>query len=288
MPGRLSVVATPIGNLEDITLRALRVLREVDLIAAEDTRWTAKLLGHHGITTRTTSFHEHNEAMRAPRLVEALMAGRHLALVSDAGSPGVSDPGARLVRAVLEAGGTVEPVPGPSAVIAALSVSGLSGGAFRFLGFPPVKGQVRRDWLERVRGAVEPVVCFEAPHRVRRLLDDLMTVLEPSRRVVVCREMTKLHEELVEGPIDSVGRMPITTRGELTLVIDAGAGSPQPDLAGDRLGAFRDIVGVLTDSGWTRRAVVVAMARVSGLPRRATYDLVEQFVQERREQGEGG
>src|SRR5215471_10930236 len=167
MPGTLFVVATPIGNLEDITVRALRVLREVDVIAAEDTRRTAHLLARHGIATSTTSLHEHNEATKAESLVARLQRGESVALVSDAGTPTVSDPGGRLIRAAQGAGIRVEPIPGPSAVLAALAASGLPSESFTFLGFPPIKLNDRNQWFERLKRAAGTVVFFEAPHRIR-------------------------------------------------------------------------------------------------------------------------
>src|SRR5256885_1108608 len=165
MPGTLFVVATPIGNLEDITARALRVLREADVIAAEDTRRTAHLLARYAITTPTISLHEHNEAAKTPSLVERLQRGEAIALVSDAGTPTVSDPGGRLIRAAIDAGVRVEPIPGPSAVLAALAASGLPTDTFTFLGFPPTRAKHRHAWFERLRTAGGTVVFFEAPHR---------------------------------------------------------------------------------------------------------------------------
>src|SRR5436309_13168116 len=174
MPGTLFVVATPIGNLEDITVRALRVLREVAIIAAEDTRRTAHLLARHAIVTATTSLHEHNEARKSPAIVARLVAGESVALVSDAGTPTVSDPGQRLIATAINAGIRVEPIPGPSAILAALAVSGVAGDAFTFLGFPPTRSKDRAIWLEHACTAGGTVVFFEAPHRIERTLRDLL------------------------------------------------------------------------------------------------------------------
>src|SRR6185436_70073 len=173
MPGTLYVVATPIGNLEDVTLRALRTLREVSLIAAEDTRRTARLLQHYSISTRTTSLHAHNERDRTPALIERLSAGESIALVSDAGTPLISDPGQTLVGAARAAGIRVESIPGPSAVMAALSSSGLETPEFVFLGFPPARSKDRKIWFESLRSQSRLAVFFEAPHRIRRTLVDL-------------------------------------------------------------------------------------------------------------------
>src|SRR5471032_1610536 len=173
MPGTLFVVATPIGNLEDITVRALRVLREVAVIAAEDTRRTAHLLARHAITTSTTSLHEHNEAGKSGAMVARLLGGDDIALVSDAGTPTVSDPGGRLIRAAIDAGIRVEPIPGPSAILAALAASGLPTEAFSFLGFPPTRSKDRKQWFDRVALLRGTIVFFEAPHRIQATLHEL-------------------------------------------------------------------------------------------------------------------
>ena len=221
MPGTLFVVATPIGNLEDITARALRVLAEVSLIAAEDTRRTAHLLARYAITTPTTSLHEHNEEKKSASLVERLRHGESIALVSDAGTPTVSDPGHRLVAAAIEAGIRVEPIPGPSAALAALAASGLPTETFLFLGFPPVKAKDRLAWFETVRSANRTVVFFESPHRIRSTLEQLL-VLVGDCQVSIGRELTKAHEELVRGPISAVIGSLAEARGEFTVVVDIG------------------------------------------------------------------
>lgn len=225
MAGTLFVVATPIGNLEDITLRALRVLREVAVIAAEDTRRTAHLLARHAIATPTTSLHEHNERKKADALIARLRAGEDVAVVSDAGTPTISDPGGHLVRSAIEQGIRVVPVPGPSAVMAALSAAGASVGSFTFLGFPPIRAKDRALWFDRVVNAGTTVVFFEAPHRIRETLAEL-AALVGNRPVLVGRELTKAHEELVIAPInDVIGRLS-STRGEFTVVINS-VESPQ-------------------------------------------------------------
>jgi len=224
MPGILYVVATPIGNLEDVTLRALRVLREVSVIAAEDTRRTARLLQHYSISTPTTSLHEHNEHARTRGLVERLVAGDSVALVSDAGTPVVSDPGVRLVGAAHERGIRVEPVPGPSAVIAAMSAAGIPGDGFIFLGFPPARSIARKKWLREVASERKPLILYEAPHRILATLTDIATELG-SRRVAIGRELTKMHESLVVRPITEWLEDPPIARGEFTLVV-SGASDP--------------------------------------------------------------
>jgi 16S rRNA (cytidine1402-2'-O)-methyltransferase len=218
MAGTLFVVATPIGNLEDITLRALRTLREVDLIAAEDTRRTAKLLAHHNIHRPMASLHEHNEYREAPKLIERIAAGISVALVSDAGTPGISDPGEYLVRLAHERQIRVTPIPGPSAVAAALSASGQPASEFVFMGFPPRSGKARQDWMTRLAGESRTVVAFESPHRIQSTLRSL-TELLGGRQIQIHREITKLHEELVTSPINS-SDWTVKTIGEFVLVIE--------------------------------------------------------------------
>ncbi len=218
----LYLVGTPIGNLEDITLRALRVLKEVDVIACEDTRQTQKLLNHFAITTRTTSYHEHNEAEKAADLVAQLRAGASVALVSDAGMPGISDPGYRLVTLAIREGVPVVPVPGASAFLSALVASGMATDAFRFHGFLPAKRGERRTELEKIRASVETEVFYEAPHRVVEALADVVEVLGPGRSVVVAREVTKIHEEFLRGRAEEVLaslQAREAVKGEITLLV---------------------------------------------------------------------
>lgn len=233
-PG-LYLVATPIGNLEDITLRALRVLRSVDRIACEDTRQTRKLLDRYGITTPTISSHEHNEAERSRRLVEELKQGARIAVVSDAGTPGISDPGMVLAAAAMAAGVPVVPVPGASAAITALVGSGLNTDRFLFLGFLPSKAGARRTALEDVVATLtEPLtlVIYEAPHRVLETLADVEAVWGPDCRVVLARELTKLHEEFLRGTVTEVrGALAAreSIRGEIVLLLQAQRPAAQPD-----------------------------------------------------------
>ena len=221
-PGMLYLVGTPIGNLEDITLRALRVLKDVDLIACEDTRQTAKLLNHYGIEKPTISYHEHNELTRAAELVVHLERGDNVAVVSDAGMPGVSDPGYRLVALAVRHHVRVVPIPGASAFLSALVASGLPTDAFHFAGFLPAKDGARRTALEAIRHSPRTQLFYEAPHRIVECLHDIVEVLGPERHVVIAREVTKLHEEFIRGTAESVlqqlekrGEI----RGEITLLI---------------------------------------------------------------------
>lgn len=221
-PG-LYVVATPIGNLEDITLRALRVLRDADLIACEDTRHTQKLLNHFEIKTPTQSYHEHNEAARAQELVERIQRGARIALVSDAGMPGISDPGERVVRAALDRGLKIVVVPGPSALVSALVASGLPTESFRFIGFLPPRSGERRTALEALRNSRETLVFYEAPHRIMEMLADLEHTFGKERRIALARELTKVHEESLRGNIAEIAselRKREAVKGEITVVVE--------------------------------------------------------------------
>ena len=217
----LYIVATPIGNLEDITLRALRILAEVDKIAAEDTRRTRKLLTHHGISRPLLSYHEHNKRKQAPHLLALLQEGQHIALVTDAGTPGISDPGYYLLQLLIERDISVVPIPGPTAVIAALSIAGLPTDRFVFEGFLPPKGGKRRQRLEALRDEPRSIVIYESPYRLLRLLDEIATQLGAERRVVVTRELTKRFEEVRRGTVTELCNMlqGRTIRGECTVVI---------------------------------------------------------------------
>ena len=235
MPGALYLVSTPIGNLRDLSRRAVETLESVDWIACEDTRQTAKLLEFHGIRKPTRSFHEHNEAAKAESTATEIEAGARVALVSDGGTPLVSDPGFRLVRLVAERGLPVIPIPGPSAVLAALAGSGLPTDAFYFGGFLPPKGGSRRAALEALRELPATLIFFEAPHRVLDALADIADVLG-DRRIAACRELTKLHEEFLRGTVVQV-RSTLAARdairGEFTLVIDREPPASQPSSADD-------------------------------------------------------
>jgi 16S rRNA (cytidine1402-2'-O)-methyltransferase len=280
MPGTLYVVATPIGNLEDITLRALRVLREVSLIAAEDTRRTAKLLTHYSISTPTTSVHEHNERRRTETILSRLRNGEDVALVSDAGTPTVSDPGGLLVAAVLQAGLRVVALPGASAVLAALVSSGCPTDSFVFAGFAPRRSKARRDWLQAVGTDRRTVVFFEAPHRIQQTLREAEEILG-NRQIALLRELTKVHEELVKGPISDVRERLTHPRGELTVILPPAHSSQAAEdtETASKLVPHKLLTefGHLTDSGrLTRREAVSQLAAKYGVPQRRIYSAIEQ------------
>jgi 16S rRNA (cytidine1402-2'-O)-methyltransferase len=261
----LAVCATPIGNLEDITLRVLAELREADVVLAEDTRHTRGLLERHGIRARLLSYHEHNEAARVAELLPRLAAGERIALVTDAGMPAVSDPGARLVRAALDAGVEVTVLPGPSAVETALVASGLGGGSFAFVGFLPRKaGELAALWRE-LAAWPWPVVAFESPHRLPATLRSLAE-FDPAREVAVCRELTKRFEEVVRGRVDELAeRLAGTPKGEITLVVGA-AEVAVPDSA-----VARAAVAELVEAGTPRGVAAEVVSRLTDLSRNELY-----------------
>ncbi len=269
----LYFVATPIGNLEDITLRALRVLGEVDVIAAEDTRHSRQLLAHHGIERPLVALHEHNEEAQAPRLVQRIRAGESVALVSDAGTPLLSDPGYRLVRLAIEAGLPVVPLPGPSAVTAALSVCGLPTDRFAFEGFLPAKRAARLARLQALRHEQRTLVFFETGRRLEDALADLDEAFGPERAVAVCRELTKRFETVLRGALaavrERVGEDADQRRGEFVLVV-AGAEAA----AGDGLAEALDLARALREHLGASQAARIA-AQVHGVSRRELYRLLE-------------
>jgi 16S rRNA (cytidine1402-2'-O)-methyltransferase len=275
MPGTLYVVATPIGNLEDVTLRALRILREVSVIAAEDTRRTSRLLQHYSISTPTTSLHAHNEDAKTPGLIARLRGGESVALVSDAGTPVVSDPGTRLVAAAHAAGVRVEPVPGPCAAVAAISAAGIGGEGFLFVGFPPARAAARAVWLGELASERRPIVMYEAPHRIRATLQDMLQAFG-DRTVALGRELTKSHEELVIKPISGHLAEMADGRGEYTLVVSPGVeveSHPQTPSAETLYMEF----GQLTDVGiLSRKGAIKQLALKYGLSARAVYSIIEK------------
>jgi 16S rRNA (cytidine1402-2'-O)-methyltransferase len=280
----LYLVATPIGNLEDITLRALRVLKEVDVIACEDTRHTRRLLDHFGIRQPVISYHEHNERERAEELVERLIRGEAVAVVTDAGTPGISDPAYRIVAAAIERGITVVPIPGATALIAGLTASGLPTDAFHFAGFLPSKRQARRAKLEELRTARATLVFYEAPHRIRETLADAREVLG-DRPAALGRELTKLHEQFLRGTLSEISAqlMAREPRGEMTLVI---AGSSDDNLVVEEASALSaQIERLMASLGLSRNDALKQAARSRGLSKKAAYQLMLEEKQQHEKSG---
>lgn len=272
----LYVVSTPIGNLQDLTHRAEAVLAGVDRVLAEDTRHSGRLLAHLGLDQPLVSLHAHNEASRVAQVLGWLDAGEDLAMISDAGTPLVSDPGARLVQAVADAGHALVPVPGPSAPLAALVVSGLPTHRFAFLGFVPRKGADRRSTLRRVAGSEETTVLFESPERLQALLADLVLACGEGRRAAVARELTKLHESVVRGTLGEVARyyQEHPPRGEVTVVVaPAEATGPDPE---EMETAARTMARALLAEGRTPSRAAREVARQTGLSRNQAYTLVQE------------
>ncbi len=276
----LYVVATPIGNMEDITLRAIRVLREVHLIAAEDTRWTRKLLSHYHITTPTTSYHEHNEKKKAPYIIERLKEGMDVALVTDAGTPGISDPGYRLVRLAIENHIPVTAVPGPSAIITALSVSGLPTDSFLFAGFLPHRRGARRRRLEelKTKGALT-CILYESARRLKATVEDIAEILGDTE-LVVARELTKLHEELIRGKTSDVLRIlkESQPRGEITLVVRI----PEPVTEEP---ALKEKLTALMKEGLTLKDAVERVTETTGTARKDAYRIALMVKKELQKGG---
>ncbi len=274
--GCLFVVATPIGNLEDISLRALRILKEADLIACEDTRHTIKLLSHFNLQKKLVSYHEHNEITRAAELVIDLEQGAKVALVSDAGTPAISDPGQRLVSLCLRHGIEVVPVPGASAFVAALAASGMAIEEFTFIGFLPARQSERRKALRRLLNEPRMIVLYEAPHRLLETLEDALEILG-NRPAVIAREITKIYEEFLRGHLEDLlaGVRTRAPRGEITLLLgppDAAARTEKsPEDAGGVLPIARRVDEIVKESGVDRKTALKQAARERGLTRREAY-----------------
>ncbi len=271
-PG-LYLVATPIGNLEDITLRALRVMKESDLIACEDTRQTQKLLNHYSIAKRTTSYHEHNEMTRAAELVVELEQGARIALVTDAGMPGISDPGFRLISLAIRHHVPVVPIPGASAFLAALVASGLPTDSFRFSGFLPAKAGQRRQILEDICESPRTQVFYEAPHRVKESLEDIVEILGRQRHVVIAREVTKIHEEFLRGHAGDVletlkARSDI--KGEITLLIGKMEAAEQK-VSSSRVNIRQRVEQIIAEEKLDEKAALKKVAKEMGMSKSEAY-----------------
>ena len=274
MAGSLYVVSTPIGNLDDITVRAVETLRSVGLVAAEDTRRTALLLKHFGLTTPTTSLHEHNETQKIPQLIRQLANGVNIALVSDAGTPVVADPGQRLIAKAIEEGIRVVPIPGASAVTAALAASGYPADSFVFAGFAPSKSNDRKSWLLALVDEPRTVVFFEAPHRIAKTLSDMAGVFG-DRPIIVARELTKLHEQIVRTTAREAAGAAIPEKGEFTIVLGPVAPSQSTENVDD--GELSSFFYQMTDERKSRRQAIAATAAKFGLSTNDVYARLERL-----------
>ena len=269
----LYLVSTPIGNLEDITLRALRVLKEVNLIACEDTRHTRRLLDHFGIARPTISYHEHNEQARADELVQRMLNGESIAIVSDAGTPGISDPAYRIVTRAIEMGIAVVPIPGAAALIAGVTASGLPTDSFLFAGFPPHKKMARRAKLEELKGQQATLVFYEAPHRIRETLNDALEIFG-NRQAALARELTKLHEQFIRGDLSEIvahfdAHEP---RGEMVLVIAGSADDNLPPVEFNSV--TEQVEQLMNEAGLDRNDAIKQAAKSRGLSKRDAYQLM--------------
>ncbi|MGA2989432.1 MAG: 16S rRNA (cytidine(1402)-2'-O)-methyltransferase [Candidatus Korobacteraceae bacterium] len=280
-PGTLYLVGTPIGNLEDISLRALRILKEVDLIACEDTRQTQKLLNHYGIEKRTISYHEHNELTRAAELIMHLEQGESIGMVSDAGTPGVSDPGYRLVSLAIRHHVPVVPIPGPSAFLASLVASGLPTDSFHFGGFLPAKSGQRRAALENIKNSHRTEIFYEAPHRLLEALEDVVETLGARRHVVIAREVTKLHEEFLRGQAaDLLAELKLRSeiRGEITLLIGKPEEQGQP--AVQQKNARARVRELVQQEGLDERDAMKRVAKEMGVSKSEVYRKLQRSKEE--------
>ena len=275
MSGTLFVVATPIGNLEDVTLRALRVLQTVDLIAAEDTRRTARLLSHHGISTPTLSFHQHNTRTRIPQLIRRLQNGDSIALVTDAGTPGISDPGIELVQASIQAGVPVDPIPGASAPLAAAIASGFPLAPLTIFGFAPARAKDRSPWMAVVSSVRNTLTFFETPHRIRETMTAVSLVLG-DRPIVVCRELTKAHQEILRGTAAELSTALGEPRGEYTVVVGPAQDTRETEVNADDGTIVADFCYSTETMGMTRREAISAVAKKYRLSSRYVYQIVEK------------
>lgn len=273
--GILYMCATPIGNLEDMTYRAVRVLGEVAVIAAEDTRHTRKLLSHFDIHTRLISYHEHNKMERGPEIIERLLNGEDVAVVSDAGLPGISDPGSDLVALAIIAGITVVPLPGANAALSALVASGLDTTLFTFIGFLPVNKKKRRELIASLVASPYTMVFYESPHHIKATLKELSTAFG-ERPAVVARELTKKFEEFVRGTLESVGRhfAQCDPRGEFTLIVDGQPDCQRTELIAELQLPLEDAVRALMETGITKKDAIKMIAQERGLPKREVYQAV--------------
>jgi 16S rRNA (cytidine1402-2'-O)-methyltransferase len=275
MAGSLYVVSTPIGNLDDMTVRAINILKSVAVVAAEDTRRTGLLLRHFGIATPTTSLHEHNEAQKIPALLETLAEGRDIALVSDAGTPLVCDPGQRLVAAAIQHNIAIVPIPGASAILAGLAAAGYPGDQFVFAGFAPSRSKDRKEWLGKLSAESRVVVFFEAPHRILSTIDEVARLLG-DRPITVARELTKLHETIIHTTVDQLAGINIPARGEFTIILGPKSTEASIPLTVDDETLHSHFGQLTKNNAMPRRAAVIATAKLFGLSPNEVYSRLER------------
>ena len=274
MKGALYIIATPIGNLEDITLRALRILKEVDLIACEDTRHTRKLLAHYQISKPTVSYHQHNERERAAELITRLEAGLNIALVSDAGTPLISDPGFHIVDEAIDRRIPVVPIPGPSALVTALSAAGLPTGEFAFVGFLPSRGAARRARLKELADVRSTLIFYEAPHRIKATIEDARQAFG-ERECVVARELTKLHEEFLRGRLSDIAIPEGSARGEIVLLVGPPREGPTQQSEGEaKRSIVEEVERLMRAEGLDQKGALKRVARERGIGKSEAYRLM--------------
>ena len=266
--GKLYIVATPIGNLEDITLRAIKILKEVDIIAAEDTRHTLKLLNHLEISKPLISYHRHNEEIKTENLIEHLLNGKNIALVSDAGTPGISDPGEVIVKKCIEEGITIVPIPGACAMINALICSGIDTKEFIFLGFLPLNKKLRKNKLDEINNSKKTIILYEAPHKLINTLNDLKNILG-NRKVVLARELTKIHEEFIRGNINEIIEKSENLKGEMVLIIE-GNKEIQEKFNFEEI-SFEKHYKIYEDQGLEKKEIIKKIAKDRGINKNEVY-----------------
>ena len=269
MKGKLYIVATPIGNLEDITLRALRILKEVDLISAEDTRQTLKLLNHFEISKPLISYHRHNEEIKSDILIEKLMRGENIALVSDAGTPGICDPGEEVIKKAINENIEVIPIPGACAMINALIASGIETKEFSFLGFLPLNKKLRKEKLEEIKKSEKTIIIYEAPHKMKATLEDLKDIVE-NRKIVLARELTKIHEEFIRGNIDELLNKIGDLKGEMILIIE---GAPKIENAENELSllSLEEHYKYYEKQGFSKKDIIKKIAKDRNVNKNEIY-----------------
>lgn len=271
--GILYIVATPIGNLEDITFRAINVLKSVDLIAAEDTRHTLKLLNHYEISKPLISYHRHNEDVKSDVLIEKLKKGENIALVSDAGTPGICDPGEEIIKKCIELNIKIVPIPGACAMINSLICSGIDTGEFSFIGFLPLNKKLRKNKLEEIKNSNKTIIMYEAPHKLKNTLNDLKVILDIDRKIVLARELTKIHEEFIRGNIDDLLNICENIKGENVLIIEKN-NKKIDDNKFDNL-SLEDHYKLYEEQGYTKKEIIKKIAKDRNLDKNSVY---QEFI----------